>query len=92
MSLERKLRRKKAQQTKKETEKEIATKVALFGKLEDKCLTCESPFDKTDKEQVESWNVVIRQEEEIVRLYCPDCWQKAIEVLQNFKEHLENKK
>jgi hypothetical protein len=34
----------------------------------------------------------VREEEEVVRLYCPECWDKAVEIIQNFKEHLENKK
>jgi len=91
MSLERKLRRKKAHEAKKSSEKEMATKVTLFGKLGDKCLTCEKRFDKMNKEQVRTWSVVVREEEEVVRLYCPGCWDKAIEIVQNFKEHLENK-
>jgi len=92
MSLERKLRRKKEHQAKKNSEQEIATKITLFGKLADKCLMCEKRFDKMDKKQVETWNVVVRQEEEIVRLYCPECWDKAVKLIQNFKKHLENKK
>ena len=92
MSLERKLRRKKAQQAKKNAEQEMATKIALFGKLGDKCLTCEKRCDKMDKEQVKSWYVIVHDEDETVRLYCPPCWEKAIEIVQNFKKHLENKK
>ena len=91
-SLERKLSRKKGNKGKKDAEKEMATKVALFGKLSDKCLTCEKPFDKMDKEQVMSWNVVVRQEEEKVNLYCPECWEKAIKIIDDFKKHLEDKK
>tara|TARA_A100001515_G_scaffold71267_1_gene56681 strand:+ start:6138 stop:6425 length:288 start_codon:yes stop_codon:yes gene_type:complete len=91
-SLERKLSRKKAVKEKKNAEKEMATKVALFDKLSDKCLTCEKPFDKMNKEQVMSWNVVVRQEEGKVNLYCPDCWKKALKIVEDFKKHLENKK
>jgi len=80
MSLERKLKRKKAVKAKKGAEKEMATKVALFGKIEDKCLTCAKPFDKMNKEQVTTWNVVVRQEEGIVRLYCPECWDDAMKL------------
>ena len=89
MSLERKLRRKKTNKAKKSAEKEMAAKVALFDKIPDKCLTCEESFDKMNKEQVTTWNVVVRQEEGIVRLYCPGCWEKAVNILQEFKEHLE---
>ena len=92
MSLERKLRRKQANKSKKESEKEIAAKVALFGKMDDKCLTCQKAFDKTDKEQVMTWNVVVRQEEEKVNLYCPNCWEKAMEIVQGLQERFDQKK
>ena len=88
-SQERKLKRKKANKLKKNAEKEMAAKVALFDKIPDKCLTCEDPFDKMDKEQVTSWNVVVHQKEGVVRLYCPKCWEKAIEIIKDFKEHIE---
>ena len=88
MSLERKLRRNKTNKAKKNAEKEMAAKVALFDKIPDKCLTCEESFDKMNKEQVTTWNVIVRQEEGIVRLYCPGCWEKAVSIIQDFKAHL----
>jgi predicted RNA-binding Zn-ribbon protein involved in translation (DUF1610 family) len=69
----------------------MAAKVALFGKLPDYCLTCEAPFDKMDKAQVTSWSVVVREEEDAVRLYCPTCWDNAKQIIQDFKKHLEEK-
>ena len=92
MSLERKLRRKKANKAKKKSEKELATKVALFGKLPNKCLTCDKPFDKLNREQVMTWNVVVRKDTEKVNLYCPDCWQKANEILEDFRKKMFKKK
>ena len=86
MSLERKLRRKQAKKGKKRAEKELATKVALFGNLPNKCLTCDKPFDKLDREQVMSWNVVVRQKEEKVNLYCPECWDNAQETIKKYIE------
>tara|TARA_R100001440_G_scaffold34106_1_gene53006 strand:+ start:194 stop:481 length:288 start_codon:yes stop_codon:yes gene_type:complete len=86
MSLERKLRRKQAKKGKKKAEKELATKVALFGRLPDKCLTCEEPFDKLNREQVMSWNVVVRQQKEKVNLYCPGCWDSAQETIKKYME------
>ena len=91
MSLERKLRRAKANKAKKASEKELATKVALFGKISNKCLTCEKPFDKMNREQVMTWNVVVRQKEEKVNLYCPDCWEKAINVIKGLQERFKEK-
>ena len=86
MSLERKLRRKQAKKGKKRAEKDLATKVALFGHLPNKCLTCEAPFDKLNREQVMSWNVVVRQEEGKVNLYCPQCWENAQKIVKQYME------
>lgn len=90
-SFERKLKRQKAVKEKKGAQKEVATKIALFGKLPDNCLTCNKDFDKMNKEQVMSWSVVVRQQEEKVNLYCPECWEKALTLVKDLKEHLENK-
>ena len=65
----------------------IEEKVALFDKLPDECMTCQLAFDKKDKEQVTTWNVVVREDEGVVRLYCPDCWDKAQEIIKGFIEH-----
>jgi len=80
---ERKIRRQQAKEQKKLAEKEMATKVAMFGELGESCLICEKDFDKTDKEMVSSWYVVVREQENKVNLYCPPCWESA---LQNIKE------
>ncbi len=90
-SLERKMRRKNAKKQKKEAEQAMATKVALFGLISDRCMTCEKPFDKKDKQMVMSWNVVVYQEKEKVNLYCPECWESANKVLEEFRKRLEDK-
>tara|TARA_R110000824_G_scaffold67377_8_gene174587 strand:+ start:32491 stop:32772 length:282 start_codon:yes stop_codon:yes gene_type:complete len=91
MSFSRKLRRAQANKLKKNAEKEMATKVALFGKLPSNCLTCEAPFDKMNREQVMSWNVVVRHEKDNVNLYCPECWGKAKEIINGLKERIEER-
>ena len=92
MNIERKLRRAQAKKEKKKAEGVMAEKVALFGRLDTKCLTCEKPFNKMDKEQVMTWNVVVRQEEEKVNLYCPECWTQAREIIDDLKQRLQAKK
>jgi len=82
--MNRKQRRAAAKQMKKDGTEEVAEKVALFGKLEDECLVCAKPFDKKDKEQVQSWNVVVRKKEKKVNLYCPECWTKAQDIIEEF--------
>jgi hypothetical protein len=90
-SITRKFKRQHNSKFKKDAKKEMATKTALFGKLPDECLTCEEPFDKTNKDMVTTWSVVVREKEDIVRLYCPTCWEKAIEILKDFEERLKGK-
>jgi Zn finger protein HypA/HybF involved in hydrogenase expression len=62
-------------------QEKMANQVAQFGKLPEKCMTCDAAFDKKDKEMIKSWNVVVRQEE--VRLFCPECIKKTQEVLED---------
>ncbi len=86
--MNRKQRRAAAKQAKKDGNEEVAEKVALFGKLGDACLVCNKPFDKKDKEMVMSWNVVVREKEDMVNLYCPECWSGAVELLNEIKNDL----
>jgi len=90
-SMKRKLERDKLKRKKKRLKQDVSEKMAMFGKLESACLVCEKPFDKNDKEQVQTWNVVVRKNDESVRLYCPDCWKSAIDIIEGFKEHLKEK-
>ena len=83
--------RRKAERKGSPEEKDLANKIALFGKMPDECLTCQEPFDKENRKMVMSWNVVVHGPEEVVRLYCPDCWDKAIKIAEDFKKHLEQK-
>ena len=78
-----------AKQAKKSGNDELEQKIAVFGKLQDECLTCQKPFDKKDKDMVMSWSVVVKEDE--VNLYCPDCWSKALKIVEEFKTHLETK-
>ena len=78
MSLERKLRRGR----KKSAEKEMADKLGLFEKLSEECLGCEKPFDKTNRDMVMEWTVVVRKKLKQVRLYCPECWDTATKIMK----------
>jgi predicted RNA-binding Zn-ribbon protein involved in translation (DUF1610 family) len=69
---------------KKRAEKELQDKINMFDKLGDACVTCDKPFDKKDREQVQSWNVVVRKKENKVNLYCPECWTKAQDIIEEF--------
>ena len=66
----------------------MSTQMDQFGKLPHACDACHEPFDKKDKDMIQSWSVVVKQE--VVRLFCPHCIRKTQEVLENVsKEDIE---
>ena len=86
--MNREQRRAAAKQAKKDGNEDMIEKVALFGKLGNECLVCNKSFDKKDKEMVMSWNVVVREKEDMVNLYCPECWSGALDLLSEIKKDL----
>ena len=85
-SLSKKIQRKKELAAKKELNK----KIGLFNKLPDHCLACQKNFDKTSKEMVMTWSVVVRRDKEIVRLYCPECWEAAKKMIKEKEDGSTN--
>lgn len=73
----------------KKVEKDLTKKIGLFDKMGDECMTCGTFFDKTDIEMVRDFRVVVRGE--TVRLYCPECWSSAQEVIKDFKKRVEER-
>lgn len=45
-----------------------------FSDAPTECLMCQEQFDNTDKEQVNTWYIVVRNYESETNLYCPICW------------------
>lgn len=83
--MNRKQRRALQKKTNKDTTQKFADKILQFDKLPDECSSCLKPYDKTNKEMAMTWNVVVR-DETTIRLYCPDCWNKAMAAVKTFKE------
>jgi predicted RNA-binding Zn-ribbon protein involved in translation (DUF1610 family) len=82
-SLERKLARRQDKATKK-IEKKMAKKLNMFDELPENCLTCGAEYDKKNREQATTWQVVIKTD--AVRLYCPECWDKAKDLIDKYME------
>lgn len=80
---ERKLQRQNINETKKDTEKKLNTQLGMFSLLPNECTVCQAPFDKKSKEMANTWVVVAKAEQKIVRLFCPECIQKVKEQLTN---------
>ena len=86
-SIKRKIARNMAKKYKK-AEKKMAKQLSMFDLLEDACAACEKPFDKTSKEHATTWNVIVREKEKLVRLYCPECWDKAKRLIEEMQDDL----
>ena len=78
----RKIRRRKEKEAKKRLAKEVKQTMSLCEKLGEEWLACLVPFDRTNREMVSTWSVVVRQDEEKVNLYCPTCWSAAKEYVK----------
>ena len=85
-STTRKIKRKGLAKKRRQAEKDMSEKIGLFNKIPESCDACDKPFDKKNKDMVMSWNVVVKSEEEVVRLYCPECWSKAKEIIKEFNK------
>ena len=81
-SLKRSMRRKKEQKAQKEMRKQLN----MFGMLGEQCMACQKNFDKKSKEHAKTWRVVVRKDKSRVSLYCPDCWAKAKELVDQLEE------
>ena len=84
-SLSKKIKRQKE----KDAKKELSKKVGLFNKLGEECLVCQEPFDKKNKDMVMTWSVVVKDES--VRLYCPECWGRAKQTVDELKKENDRK-
>lgn len=84
MSLKRKLQKAK----KKKAEKELKDKVMSFDRMPECCVMCYKVFDKTSREDHDTWTIVERREEKRVSLFCPNCWNNGLAAV---KEKIVNK-
>ena len=39
----------------------------------DKCIGCSKPFDRKSREHAQTWTVMVFNERQEVKLYCPEC-------------------
>ena len=77
---QRRARKRRINKSKKQ-KTELEQKLGLFDLLPEECMVCAEPFDRKNKEQVKTWSVVVREKESVVRVYCPSCWAKAKEII-----------
>ena len=83
--MNRKQRRAMEKKIGKENSQKLAEKIFQFDQLPEECLACLKPFDNASKEMASTWSVVVR-DEDTVRLYCPECWDTARKIVEQYKK------
>ena len=83
--LKRAAKKKKDKLAAKEAMNQMTAQMNMFDRLPESCSACMKKFPKT-REAHMTWQVVVRNQEQQVRLFCPECQEKAKELLENNNE------
>jgi Zn finger protein HypA/HybF involved in hydrogenase expression len=83
--LKRAAKKKKEKVVSQEAQIKMKKQMGMFDRLPESCSACEKEFPKT-REAHMTWRVVVRNEKQQVRLFCPECQEKAKKVLENNNE------
>lgn len=60
----------------KQLGKDAASTIDLMLHMPNKCFICEALYDKKNREMVNTWSVEVYNEQKLVKLYCPECFEK----------------
>jgi len=58
-----------------EAQEKMGQKFSLIGKMPNECTVCGTAFDKKSREMATSWRVIVREVQEQVDLFCPNCFK-----------------
>ena len=83
--IKRAAKKKKDKAATQEAQNKIKKQMSMFDRLPGKCSACSEEFPKT-REAHMSWQVVVRTKKQQVRLFCPECQQKAKQLVENNNE------
>ena len=81
--IKRSAKKKKDKAAAHESQSKMKKQLGMFDRLPSKCSACAKEFPKT-REAHMTWQVLVRSDQ-IVRLFCPECQQKAKKVVENNK-------
>ena len=83
--LKREAKKKKDKALTQEVQNKLNERMSMFNRRPDECSACNKEFPMT-REAHMSWQVVVRNKEQLVRLFCPDCQEKARELVEKQNE------
>jgi flagellar motor protein MotB len=79
--LKREAKKKKEKKLAQDQQQKIRNQVGMFDRLPKSCSACDKVFPKT-REAHMTWKVTVRNKEQQVRLFCPDCLDKAKQLVE----------
>ena len=79
--LKRKAKKKQEQVRSATAQRKLKNQMNMFDRMPKACDTCGEGFPTT-REAHMSWKVVVRNEEQQVRLFCPICLEKASKLVE----------
>jgi len=79
--IKRQTKKKKEKASALESQNKMKRQMGMFERLPASCSACALPFPKT-REAHMTWQVVVRNKEQQVRLFCPDCLSKARQLME----------
>ena len=79
--IKRAAKKKKEKKLAQERDQKLRNQMNMFDQLPENCSVCKSDFPKT-REAHMTWRVTVRNEEQLVRLFCPDCQELASKVAE----------
>ena len=79
--MKRATKKKKEKKLAQEKDQKMRNQMNMFDRLPEACNTCAEVFPKT-REAHMSWQVVVRTEEQLVRLFCPECQEMASKIAE----------
>ena len=83
--IKRAAKKKKDKAITQEAQNKMKKQLGMFDRLPSKCSACAKKFPKT-REAHMTWQVVVRNQEQQVRLFCPECQEKAKNSVENNNE------
>jgi hypothetical protein len=78
-------KKKKEKKVVNEQHQRLAKQIHMFDRMPNKCSACNVEFPKTREAHL-AWQVVVYNDKQLVRLFCPDCQEKAKKMVVNTNE------
>jgi hypothetical protein len=83
--VKRSKKKKKEKKRADEQQQRLIKQMNMFDRMPDACSACKKDFPKT-REAHMAWRVVVRNEEQQVRLFCPSCQELATKMAEEQNE------